>query len=422
MNKWLIKGLLRDRHRSLFPVIIVAAGVLFTTTIYSWMMGVFNDVIDGFARFSNGHVKVMTRGYMELSSQIPNDLCLVHTDKLIPQLEKEFPGYSFVSRIKFGGLIDIPDENGETKDQAPVAGLALELLKNNDEIKRLNLDEALVAGALPGRPGEILISQVLAEKLGLKQGDAATLLGSSASGGMSISNFIISGTLRFGVSMLDRGTVIANLSDMQQAMDMNNACGEILGFSSTGLYNDKETEKMRDLFNEKYSRPEDQFSPVMLNLEDQDGMREYLVFATSAGGLIVIIFIIAMSIVLWNTSLMSGIRRYSEIGIRMAIGESKHHIYYSMLVESVFVGILGSIIGTAIGIALCYYLQEVGIDVAGIFKNASIMIKDVIRARITFTSYVIGFIPGLAATVIGSAIAGLAIFRRQTSNLIREME
>jgi putative ABC transport system permease protein len=119
---------------------------------------------------------------------------------------------------------------------------------------------------------------------------------------------------------------------------------------------------------------------------------------------------------------MAGIRRYGEIGLRLAIGESKGHVYGTLLVESVFIGIVGSVIGTAIGLTASYYLQNVGLDFSEFFKGASVLMSSVMRAKVSATSYFIGFVPGVAATLIGTAIAGIGIYKRQTSQLFKELE
>ena len=46
----------------------------------------------------------------------------------------------------------------------------------------------------------------------------------------------------------------------------------------------------------------------------------------------------------------------------------------------------------------------------------------VLRAQITTEAYYIGFIPGLLATFLGKAVAGIGIFKRETSQLFRELE
>ena len=423
MIRFLFKGLLRDRHRSLFPVIIVAVGVFLTTFLYSWMNGVINDMTDSSAKFDSGHLKVMTRAYSILANQLPNDLALTGIDKIMGTLNSEYPGYDWTARIKFGGLLDTPDENGESKSQAPAAGLGIDLLgKNSKEVERLNIRKAIVKGRIPQKPGEILISDEFAKRMDVGVNSKVTLLSTSSSGAMAVQNFIISGTVEFGITAMDRGAIIADVSDVQYALEMLNGAGEILGYSKDMFYNYKTADKMAAEFNKKYSKPEDKYSPIMLTLEDQNGLREYLHYVNVVIFFIIGVFLIAMSAVLLNAGLMSGIRRYGEVGIRLALGESKDQIYKSLLNESILIGIAGSIIGTAIGLALAYYMQEHGIDMSGQFKNSTLMVNNLIKAKISSTSYYIGFIPGLLATLLGTSLSGIQIFKRQTASLFKELE
>ena len=423
MIRFLFKGLLRDRHRSLFPVIIVAVGVFLTTFLYSWMNGVINDMTDSSAKFDSGHLKVMTRAYSILANQLPNDLALTGIDKIMGTLNSEYPGYDWTARIKFGGLLDTPDENGETKSQAPAAGLGIDLLgKNSKEVERLNIRKAIVKGRIPQKPGEILISDEFAKRMDVGVNSKVTLLSTSSSGAMAVQNFIISGTVEFGITAMDRGAIIADVSDVQYALEMLNGAGEILGYSKDMFYNYKTADKMAAEFNKKYSKPEDKYSPIMLTLEDQNGLREYLHYVNVVIFFIIGVFLIAMSAVLLNAGLMSGIRRYGEVGIRLALGESKDQIYKSLLNEAILIGIAGSIIGTAIGLALAYYMQEHGIDMSGQFKNSTLMVNNLIKAKISSTSYYLGFIPGLLATLLGTSLSGIQIFKRQTASLFKELE
>jgi putative ABC transport system permease protein len=41
---------------------------------------------------------------------------------------------------------------------------------------------------------------------------------------------------------------------------------------------------------------------------------------------------------------------------------------------------------------------------------------------VTPTAYYVGFVPGLAATFLGSAVSGVGVFRRQTAQLFKELE
>jgi len=423
MIRFLFKGLIRDRSRSLFPLLTVTIGVMLTVVMFSWLSGAVTNMIESSANFSAGHVKIMSLAYAEGSDQVPNDLAFIGVEGLTASIRKDYPDMLWTPRIRFGGLIDIPDENGETRSQGPVAGLAVDILSpTTPEVELLNLDTALVRGRLPEKPGEVVLSDDFARRLEVEPGEIATLISSTMGGSMATDNFVITGTIRFGISAMDRGAMLADISDIQRTLDMTDAAGEILGFSSDHLYDQDRTQAVAADFNARYSNAEDEFSPVMKSFREQGGLAQTLDMFSAVYGLMLVIFVAVMSIVLWNAGLMGSLRRYGEIGLRLAIGEDKGHVYRSMIAESLMIGTFGTLLGTAIGLAISYYIQAKGIDISSMMKNASIIIGDVMRSKVTPVSYVIGFIPGLAATFLGTAISGIGIFRRQTSQLAKELE
>ena len=423
MMAFLLKGLARDRSRSLFPVLMVSAGAFLTVFLYSWMYGAMGDLVSSNARFDTGHVKIMTRAYEELADQIPNDLALLGIDRLLEQLRKQEAGMIWAPRIRFGGLLDIPDEQGQTRAQGPIMGLGVDLFGPlSREVETLNLQHALVRGRLPKQENEVLISDEFAERLGVNIGETATLLGSTMNGSMAMYNFTVAGTVRFGVAAMDRGTIIADIRGVQYALDMQDGAGEIVGYTENMLYADEAMLKLAEKFNNNFSRLDDEFSPIMVSLSQQNGLAEYLGLADKVGGIIVGIFILAMSIVLWNSGLMNSLRRYGEIGVRLAMGEPRGSVYRWMIFESIIIGIVGSILGTLLGLAIAYYLQFTGIDGGNFLQKSTVLISNVIRARVTGWSYIIGFIPGLVASVAGTMFAGIGVYRRQTSQLFKELE
>ena len=151
-------------------------------------------------------------------------------------------------------------------------------------------------------------------------------------------------------------------------------------------------------------------------------MGQYVAMAEVWSWYIALIFIFAMSLVLWNAGLLGGLRRYGEIGVRLAMGEPKGHVYKTMLVESLFVGLVGSIAGTVVGLFFAYLLQTYGFDITGMMDGAAMMMPSVIRGRITMVDFYLGFIPGLLSTLIGTMLAGIGIFKRQTASLFKELE
>lgn len=423
MILFLLKGLLRDRSRSLFPVLVVTIGVMLTVVLQSWIDGVFSDVLRSSANFSTGHVRIMSRAYAEDEGQIPNDLALMGVNKLTKELRRTYPRMIWVRRIRFGGLLDVPDNNGETRSQGPVMGMSVDLLSpSSPETATLNLERSLVRGHLPEKSNEMLIGEDFSSRLGINPGDTATLLGSTMHGSMTLHNFVIAGTVRFGVTAMDRGAMLTDLADTERALDMQDAAGEVLGYFRDGAYHDNEAISIAHDFNARFGDPDDEFAPVMFPLRNQRDLGEYLDMGRYVTGILSSVFILAMSIVLWNLGLIGGLRRYGEVGLRLAIGEEKGRVYRSILMEAMLIGFVGSVLGTAVGLGIARLGEVYGLDFGNFLKNSSMMIPNVMHTRITTRTWYIGFIPGLFSTLLGSALSGIGIYRRETAQLFKELE
>jgi len=427
MMYFLIKGLLRDRSRSLFPVIIITITVTIVIFAIGFMKGSMNSVFQSTAVIISGHEKVVTRAYKEESQMLPNDLALLNVDQIISNLDKEYPDHFWSPRITFGGILDMPDKNGETKDQGPVYALGIDLLKTGSRIIEIwELDKNLVNGRLPKAFNEALIGQKLANKLNITVGDTATYIGTTMHNAFTTYNFTIVGTFDLQKGQADSQMMLVDISGARKALDMENAASEILGFTHSLFYDDDKAVSLRSNYNENYSDSSDIFSPVMMALRDSSQqMGDMVEFVDAFLMIIGTIFLIIVMVVLWNMGLMNGLRRYGEIGLRLAMGESKGVVYRSMIVEAVIIGLTGTMIGTGLGLSIVYYVQENGIDyseVVATMSTASMVMPNVFYAKITPDLYYIGFIPGLIATVLGTMLAGIAIYKREMAQLFKELE
>ncbi|MDD2618860.1 MAG: ABC transporter permease, partial [Bacteroidales bacterium] len=214
----------------------------------------------------------------------------------------------------------------------------------------------------------------------------------------------------------------ADIEDLRLALNMENSASEILGFLKEGYYINKEAQNLSGSFNQKQTKTQDKFSLLMLPLSDMNGMQFFVAYAQQMQYLIVLVFVMAMSLVLWNAGLLGGLRRYGEFGLRLAIGENKHELYRSLMGEAVMIGLLGSIIGVAFGLLFSWLMQKYGLDIGDMLKDSTIMMPTVMRARITSTTYYIGFLPGILSTLIGAMLSGIGIYKRQTASLFKELE
>ncbi|MFA6751440.1 MAG: FtsX-like permease family protein [Fermentimonas sp.] len=422
MIRFLIKGLYYDKSRSRLPIIVVAIGVMLAVFLNAYITGFMGETVELNARFANGHVKVMTKAYAENEGQLPNDLALTEVTALKNELSERFPELDWAARIQFGGLVDVPDENGETLSQGPATGMGIDLLSSESkEIERLNIKESIVRGRMVQQPGEALLAEEFSRKLGVNPGDEITLISTTMHGSMSMYNFKLAGTLSFGNEAMDRGSIIVDIEDARTALDMYDAAGILLGIFDNGFYDNERALEIADTFNAGMD-DEDEYAPVIKSLTQQSGMGQLVEVTEKWSVYIISIFIVAMALVLWNAGLLGGLRRYGEFGVRLAMGEEKDHLYRTLIYESVFIGLTGSIIGTALGLFAASLLQRDGIDITGMMEGSAMLYPSAIRTRITPTDYYIGFIPGLLSTIVGTMLAGLGIYKRKTSQLFKELE
>ncbi|GIT57020.1 MAG: hypothetical protein Ct9H300mP18_04490 [Candidatus Neomarinimicrobiota bacterium] len=82
-------------------------------------------------------------------------------------------------------------------------------------------------------------------------------------------------------------------------------------------------------------------------------------------------------------------------------------------------------LGLGKGIAITYYVQVNGIDYTkGIeaLSNSSIIMPNVFYAQVTSDLFYIGFFPGVLATVFGTMLAGVAVYKREMAQLFKDLE
>jgi len=353
-------------------------------------------------------------------------LALLGTDQLVNELEQDYPDLFWSPRITFGGLLDVPDENGETQAQGPVLALGIDFLSpESRQIEIWKLERRLIDGRLPENANEALLSTRLAGQLGLSSGETVTLIGSTMYNAFTTFNFTVVGTFKLNLGPVDRQMMLVDITGARLALDMENAASEILGYTNSLYYDDTAAVALRGRYNKINSDSTDIFSPIMMALRDVNQMGTMVDYMSAASGLIVGVFLVISMIVLWNMGLMNGLRRYGEIGMRLAMGESKGQVYRSMIMESIVIGFIGTIIGTAMGLGLTYYMQEVGLDYSDAMESlgsTEIIMSNVFYAQVTPELYYIGFMPGVLATVLGTMLAGRAIYKREMAQLFKELE
>jgi putative ABC transport system permease protein len=431
MIRWVLQGILRDKNRSLFPFLVVTSGVALVVFSVGFMEGIFMGMIDSTANLDTGHLRFVNKPFYEEEHLNPMDRALTGQKETHKWLrENSDPKIKWAPRIRWGAIADVPDENGETKSQTPIMGMALDLLSTESgELERLDLKKSLVEGRLPEGTKEILLGYELARTLDVGLEQTITLLGQTFDGGLATDNYKVVGLIRFGVFALDKKMALIDLADAQDSFYMEDAVTDWLGFLPSHIsYKDYEKFKMElesRLGDLKRHPPKDWAKddiPVVLSVLDQRNLDNLVGVFEMVKAIFVGIIVLLMVLVLWNAGLLNGIHRYGELGLLLAMGQTHWNLVWLLGFEALSIGVLGALAGSLMGGGVVYYLQEVGINMGDAFAQTGMMMNDVIRGRMTTESFVLGVAPGIVASVLGSLFASVALFQRSEANLFRELE
>ncbi len=430
MIKWILQGIFRDKTRSLFPFLVVTVGVSLVVFFIGFMEGIFMGMIDLTSHLDIGHLRLLNKPFYEEEYLNPLDRALAGQEQTQRWLHENTDSrIDWSPRIRWGAILDVPDEQGETKTQTPVMGLALDLTRNSAELGRLKLSDSLTQGRLPSGPKEMLVGYELAKDLEIEINNPVTLIGQSFDGGLAMDNYTVVGFVRFGIFAMDKKMALIDLADAQDSFYMQDMVTEWLGFLPRNVrypdYQNIRDQIRLELPGLKENPPADwarDDEPIVLSFLDQRNMANLAATFELVKSIIIGIFLFLMVLVLWNAGLQNGIHRYGEMGLRLALGETHAALVFWLCIEALAIGFLGSLAGCLIGGGLVYYLQEVGVNMGDAFAQTGLMLNDVQRARMTVEGFIYGVVPGMTASLLGSLMASISIFKRSEANLFRELE
>ena len=431
MIGFLFRGLLRDKSRFFFPFSVVTIGVALVVALVGFMEGVFMGMIDMTANLDSGHLRLVNKAFYDEEHLRPLDRSLASQQETRDWLTKHSaPDVDWSPRIRWGAILDVPDEQGETRSQTPVVGMAMDLQSpDSKEVQRLRLKPSIVEGSLPDKFNEMLMGIQLAEVLEVSVGQTVTLMGQSFDGGLVADNYQVVGLVRFGVTAMDKKMVLIDLASAQNTFYMEDMVTDWLGYfppsADFDRYEEVKASMNTALVDWMRSPPKDWAKddfPIVLSIRDHLNIGAIMDKFMTIKGFVVGIFTFLMVLVLWNAGILSGIHRYGEMGLRLAFGEPHWKLVLTLAIEGVLIGILGSLAGSLFGGAFAWTLQEVGLNMGDTFAQSGMMVNDVVRARVTVGGFIQGIVPGIFASVAGTLVASLAIFKRSEANLFRELE
>jgi ABC-type lipoprotein release transport system permease subunit len=341
------RNLWRNRRRTLLTLsamVVSAALLILSLGVFS---GMIDDMLTTTTRLYHGHLVIATPGYhddRDLHSHLPASTADLPVLAGIDGLLGRTP------RLRAFGLLSL------AASSQPVEILGVDPVR---ELLVTTLHQQLIAGRYlqPGEAAGVVIGSALAKKLGATVGSEVVVVTQAADGSIGNDLLTVSGIFSTGDSRHDGRLAITPLPWLQQLLVLEGRIHEV----TLAIAEPMNAFTIADRLN----------TMLPAGTEARDWgellpeMREVIASFDVSRMIVVGILYFATALGILNTCFMSVMERTREFGLLLASGMRPWGIRRLVLLETLFLALLGSAAGLIGGLLLTWYMQTVGIDLSG---------------------------------------------------------
>ncbi len=269
----------------------------------------------------------------------------------------QIPGVKSVcSRIKIVGMANSPEA---------AVGIVINGINPEKEKTVTDIYTKIPAGSGSyfenTKRNPILISSKLAEKLKLHLRSKLILTFQENGGTMTGGAFRVVGIFKTTNAMLDETNVFVRKTDLIRLTGFSeNTAHEI----AVRLTDKKILETVKSEIIKKY--PD---LSVMTWKELQPDLAMVTDFMNQMMAIFMMIILLALGFGIVNTMLMVVLERIKEIGMLMAVGMNRIRIFTMIMLETIFLSIVGGGIGMAVSAGILHYFGRVGMNFSSVSKG-----------------------------------------------------
>lgn len=349
------RNLWRHKTRSWLTVSAIAITTLLLVFMLSFQFGTYETMKEQNLSLLSGFAQVQNPDFKE-QPNLEHGFKIPETWPQILDRQTMLSAYGFRAQT-FAILSNLPD----TRNRAvQIIGV------QEDKEKQLSsLSQKVTRGdyfADQSVKMPIVLGKQLADYLELKIGDQLQLLGQDAYGSLAVELFTLVGTFDLNIPELNQQLAQIRLSDFQQLFAYQNQAQQLV-MKSTSLPQMELIAETLFAQLQQSNYPENllwrdwkDLQPALYQAIQMDVASAFLWY--SALLLIVILIVI-------NTLYMSLLERHNEFALLHALGMQPNQISKMLALETLFLILLGLLLGWLGGVAISAYFIQVGINLPG---------------------------------------------------------
>ena len=379
------RNLWRRKRRTWITITTIVFGVWLSMTFTGMGDYAYTNMIDTGATLGFGHITIQPTGYQDepkVSKQISNSGKIKsEVDRFSKSDGNELISGSAervlangvlatASKQVFGAFFGIdPDQESEDRNIFLKSLVEGEWLETSDEKK-------------------VIIGQGIADLLNLRLGKKLIFTTTDVNGEIVSEVARVKGIFRTGVKEIDNASIVLPIDTLRETLQFKEDQLTLIAL----FLNDqrKAVEKADELAlildnGQVEVKSWNETQPELANLITLD-----------RGGNILTQMLIGLLVAagILNTLLMSVLERIKEFGVMLAIGMLPSNLFSLVLIESLFLGMLGLFLGVLVCVPWYFYMSNFGIDFTSMMGGeemsaGGVLIDPVMKIRLYLSSIVV---------------------------------
>ena len=343
----------RNKVRSLVLVSSIALGIWAGVFILAFSWGMHSQYVNVAIKGQISHFQLHNPDFKKDKKIV---FTIPDSREIIRQLDSMPDVKSASARIIAGGMVTSATTG---------AGATINGVDPADENAVTGLKGHVIEGAYfaSGKRNQLMAGEKLVKKLHLKLGSKIILTFQDVNGDLTSGAFRIAGIFRTRNSSYDESNVFVRSADL----------GPILGIPSGSaheiailLHDNTDLQAVQrqlvTLFPGLLTESWEQLAPELKFVIESFNTTMYLFIS---------IILLALGFGIVNTMMMAVLERVRELGILMALGMNKFKVFFMVMMETIYIALIGGPLGLVLAYFTIYYFGKTGINLSAFAKGLS---------------------------------------------------
>ena len=392
------RSIWRSRRRTAITVCSIAMGLTFAIFFISLGEGMYGQMVDQMVRMQGGYITLQHPAYREAPAV---DLWIRVPEKLRRTITR-WPQVEETKMLILG--------QGIAKSGAGSLAAAIMGVEPTVELKSSPVARNIVEGAYIEEEDNpmVVVGVEMAERLNLKIGKKMVIASNDVHGDLVEQLCRVKGIFRTGSEEMDAYVIQMPIEFARRLFNMPGQSATRMGV----VLRNPDTQKR--VLQKVRAEAGDVHADVLPWQEVLPDVASYIKMDKGSNLVFQGILIFLILFTIFNTILMSVLERKREFAMLLALGTQPGKLRLQILMESVFLGVIGSSLGMVLGGLAAYLVNAYGIDMAS-FMGDSISISGFAMTTKLHTKLSAGIILTTTGIVFAATVVLSLIPMRHTT-------